>query len=121
MSLLLDTLLTPHQRDQALAADAAMFLLNDLRAERAVLRTTDAALGVSSIEAFESLRAATGPWLSATAKPARSIEDMQDQIREAQASLAAAEIALCAWYGQPDMSRARVLMGDAVAFLAEAL
>ena len=60
MSQMLESLLTPAQRAQAAAVDAAMLNLNSLLAERAVLNTATQALDVSRRAAFEAIRTDDG-------------------------------------------------------------
>ena len=61
MSQMLESLLTPAQRAQAAAVDAAMVQLSGLLAERAVLNTATQALDVSRRAAFEAIRTDAQP------------------------------------------------------------
>jgi hypothetical protein len=122
MSHMLDSLLTPQQRAQAEAIDAAMVNLSGLLAERAVLGTATQALDVSRRAAFEAMCTDAQPIKTTLAQPLQDTLDpeyMQSQIVEAREALRHAETALCGWYGQVNPERARALMNDAMGFLAE--
>ena len=119
MSQMLESLLTPAQRAQAAAVDAAMLNLNSLLAERAVLNTATQALDVSRRAAFEAIHADAKPARCEPLQDTLDPEYMLSQITEARESLDAASKALCGWYGQINPERARELMTHAMGFLAE--
>lgn len=86
-------------------------------ADHAVLRTAAQAIDASRRPAFEDQHAEA--YRAPRARPSFTVHDLRDQIAEAQRLLNIADGALCEWFGQVDMDRARRLMDDAADALAE--
>ena len=114
MSHLLNSLLTPQQRAQADAADAAMLTLNALRAERAVLNSAGQAINAAFRPCFDP---DYGSYTGHPADPRSEDDDeaaeMLSQIEEAESSLSMARQAL---EGHSKMA-ARSLMNEAIGWL----